>query len=237
MKPMPFALAAFTPLMLVIAPPVWADQITDKIREARDLATHQWQPDSRLVYIKVSGYGFAPTEKPGAPLKRNNTPTNVLFYFYSDAHGGRAHLQVNQQINLAVDNEEVFRARPDLGAMRWNVLPSEASFIPWQVDVSDGIMPVSEAVTLAQKSALDRDCAGSNPFYGCGNVTMAELHTYIVGSGESLPIWRIQLGQDARAKEVVRLVNAKTGRLITNCSVPDSSVPATARGNIYLECS
>ena len=95
---------------------------------------------------------------------------------------------------------------------------------------------MTDAVALAERSGVERDCAGSNPAYGCANITRAELHVYLVGDGRQVPVWRVAFGQDAQAKEIVRLVNAASGRLITNCSVPEGGAAAGSPGTVRLAC-
>ena len=174
--------------------------------------------------------------KTGGPLKSNNMPTLAYFWFYSPTAGNGNILHVSQQFNFAPDQKDVLKQRPDLAQMRWREMSDYTTVIPWQNAIPDNTMTVMEAVALAQKSGLAEDCAGTNPYYGCGNITRADLHVYIVGANQLLPVWRLTFGQDARAGEIVRLVNASSGKLITNCTVPGASVAATERTNLYLEC-
>jgi hypothetical protein len=128
---------------------------------------------------------------------------------------------------------EMLKQLPDLAEMRWTEMPGYASVIPWRAEIPKDAMSASDAVALAQKSGIDADCRGAA---GCALINRAELHMYIVGKGETLPVWRIAFGRDEEAHEVVRLIDARTGKLITNCGVPAASAAATSRGNLYLMC-
>lgn len=210
-----------------------ADQVADFGREARTLAATEWHQDARLVSIQVGGYGFDTSKMPPTP---DNTPKIVNFWFYSPTAGKDDILNVSRQFNFPPEMKDVLKLRPEAATMRRREMERYSSVIPWQIDIPAGIMDVTDAVALAQKSALSEDCAGTNPAYGCAHVALAELHMYIVGDRQALPVWKVAFGQDKSARRVARLINASSRKLITNCTVPDLSEPATARTNLYLDC-
>ena len=115
------------------------------------------------------------------------------------------------------EQKDVLEQRPDLAtdALAVDML-DYTTVIPWQNAISDNAMTVTEAVALAQQSGLAEDCTGTNPHYGGGNITRADLHVYIVGANQLLPGAALTVRADARAREIVRLVNASSGKLITN---------------------
>jgi hypothetical protein len=158
-----------------------------------------------------------------------------MFYFYSPA-APEDLLRASAQTNLSGQQQELLRQHPELAKLRLEAMPGARPMAPYTLPIPDGITDVTDAVALAERSGPERDCAGANPAYGCAVLSRAELHVYLVGDGRSLPVWRIGFGQDAHAKEIVRLVNAATGRLITNCAVPDGGAAPGSPGTVRLAC-
>ena len=225
-------LVAFPVVVLCAAVAAQADQVVSYIPQAKSMAQTSWRPDAQLVTIQVAGYDVE-LSPDGKTVKPDNTPKLVYFHFYSPSDEND-YLVVSQPFNFPPEQKDIVRQHPELGSMRSQVLRAWTT-TPLRNALPDEFMSVNDDVALAQKSNLQADCAGTNANYGCADVKFAELHMYIVGSGQMLPIWRIRFGQDARAKEITRLVNASSGRLITNCSVPDLS-QSTDRENLYLRC-
>ncbi len=213
-----------------------SDAVAAMARQARDMAK-RWHRDARLVSVQISGYGFdLASGKGGAPLRSDNTPKVAWFYFASPEAGDETLFHVSQQFNPTPEQKELAQQRPDFGSMRATEMPNAAVVVPWRGEIPPQAMSLTEAVALAQKSGIDAQCRAADPHQGCANITRAELHMYIVGRGEMLPIWRVTFGPDGAGREVTRLVDAKTRKLITNCGVPSQAAPAIARENLYLEC-
>jgi hypothetical protein len=227
-------LSALSLLLLGTAPAVAADQVAAFVAQARAAAISGWHPDARLVEVEVSGYGFVP-DLTGPVLRSDQTPKVALLYFYSPSAPDEL-LRVMFRFNFPPEQQAILRQRPELGRPRWEKLPGGRSLAPYTLPVPDGITDVTDAAALAERSGLQADCAGTNPAYGCAIITRAELHTYLLWNGRSVPVWRVGFGQDAQAKEIVRLVDAATGRVITNCAVPDGSTAAGSPGTVLLAC-
>ena len=220
--------------LLAASPARAADRVAEFVAEARAAAVRDWQPDARLVQVDVSGYGFVPDFQ-GATLKSDETPKVALLYFYSPSAPDDL-LRAMLQFNFPPEQQAFVRQRPELAQPRWERLSGGRTLAPYTFAIPEQVTDVTDAVALAERSGVERDCAGSNPAYGCANITRAELHVYLVGDGRQVPVWRVAFGQDAQAKEIVRLVNAASGRLITNCSVPEGGAAAGSPGTVRLAC-
>jgi hypothetical protein len=205
------------------------DQVTQMADEARKLAAH-WHSDAQLVLVRLSGYGFVVN---GGSLKSDNQPKQAEFYFFSADAPSQLLLAI-RQFNFGAADQEMLCHRPDLAKMR--ALSVDPSLAPWRIAIPRKVVSPADALAVALESSFRADCAGVKPYEGCGNVTRAELHMFVVGNGQDLPVWRIDFGQNARAEGVVRLIDGNTGKLITNCTVPEANVALSDRRNLYLDC-
>lgn len=232
---MPRLLSALALLALLAASPAQAaDRVAEFIVEARAKAVRDWQPDARLVEVEVSGYGFVPDIQ-SSTLKSDEKPKLALLYFYSPSAPNDIE-RATLQFNFAPEQQSLLTLRPELGQPRWETVRNGRSLASYTFEIPEQVMDVTDAVALAERSGVERDCAAAGPSYGCANITRAELHVYLVGDGRQVPVWRIAFGQDAKAKEIVRLVDAASGRLITNCSVPEGGAAAGSPGTLRLAC-
>ena len=220
--------------MIAVSPARAADRVGEFVAQARATAVRDWHPDARLVEVDVSGYGFVP-DLQSATLKSDETPKVALLYFYSPSAPDDV-LRAMLQFNFLPEQQDFVRQRPELAQPRWEKLPGGRVLAPYTYAIPEQVMGVTDAVALAERSGVERDCAAAGPAYGCAIITRAELHVYLVGDGRQVPVWRIAFGQDAQAKEIVRLVNAASGRLITNCSVPEGGAAAGSPGTVRLAC-
>jgi hypothetical protein len=173
----------------------------------------KWQRDAQLVQIEVTHFGFAEGRSGMPDMTKAGAPGYAMFNFFSPST--RQALRINVFLK---------------GSSAMQVERLTTPYSPYTLPIPEQFIDPDDAIAEAQRSGIDRECAGENPLFptSCSLVSNAELHVYWSGAGQSgKPIWKISFGQHPSTYELVaRQVDATSGKVV---AVADLQA-ATVRG-------
>ena len=154
-----------------------------------------------------------------------------MFNFYSPSR--RRAFRVTAQPNLTPEQLKFLRTQ-GRSEMQSEELPTPYS--PFTLPLPDKFVGLEPAIAAASASGIERDCEGQPVFYGCTRVTAAELHTYWTGVGESgKPVWKITFGQDTKAQQIARQVDAGSGQVVAMTDMQGESIGGAGEQRIAAQ--
>src|SRR5262245_25558420 len=201
--------------LLVMVSPTYSQSrsnmaaIADKARAE----AAKWQRDAQLVQVEVTHFGFAQGRSGMPDMTKAGPPGTAMFNFFSPST--LQALRVNVSLNLTPEAEQFLKSH---GKSAMQVERLETPYSPYTLPIPEKFVDLDDAIAEAQKSGIDRECAGANPVTStCALVSGAELHVYWSGTGQSgTPIWKISFGQHPSTYQTVaRQVDAASGRIVT----------------------
>jgi len=193
-----------TPLMAVLlAAGACSDEPGDVLARARAEA-RKVAPDSALVQVEFSDFGFA-TGRGGLPdLTKAGPPKVVRFNFYS--HGPGKGFRVVADINRDPLPPEIARAMREKGYKEIRVERADVPYTPFTLPLPEKVGDMSRAIEAAQ-TAIEKECAGGDPrMSNCRLPQSAELHMHWSGpkDGGGTPVWTISFGRNPTSNKAVR---------------------------------
>jgi len=157
-------------LLVLLAMPslCWADEVADITQRVRQAAIDKWFPDATLVEIQVAGM-----------LNNNQFENGSVGYFFKSAKS-TGLLDVRTELNMTPQGQAYIQQhQPDyaqmLGKLQWSEEPQSAGF-PYSLPIPENIIDVTRAVSMVRH----------------GQVVSAEIHTYRLRSGGTVPVWNIE---------------------------------------------